>query len=346
MKKTNGKINYSCIKKIYCAIFGIVCAGVLFFVVASSLQNEQTADTLVQSGDITQPISKSRSPKRHASAESPSYITGDEYSGNLIRPPLITNFLFVGLDNNQLADAIMVGSFHRESGQVNLMSVPRDMYTVLPEHRLNAMREDGLKPPQILKINAIRAFGGKKHGMKHLKAQLSEMLGVSFHHYVEADLTAFKGIVDAIGGVTMYIPRDMYYTDPVQGLTINIPKGEHHLNGAMAEHVVRYRSYPTGDLMRNNIQMEFMATLLKQALTKDAILNDPMALATTILSQVRTSASVIEMARYLPYISKLKPEKIESFTMPGNGEYIDGVSWFIPSEDKLQEVVNKVFMAH
>jgi len=263
--------------------------------------------------------------------------------GGIIRPPARTNFLFIGLDSNNLADAIMVGTFYRETGEIRLMSVPRDMYTRLSESRLAAMRADNLNPPEVLKINAVRAYGGRKHGVKHLQAQLSEMLGVDFHHYIEVELDAFRRIVDAIGGVTMHIPRHLYYSDPEQGLVIDIPAGLHHLCGAMAEKVVRYRSYPMGDLARNNVQMDFMAALIQQALTRDAILNDPLALASAILGEVRTSASVLEVAKYLPYIGRVSSDRIETFAIPGAGKYIDGISWFVPDADALPAVINQVF---
>jgi len=263
--------------------------------------------------------------------------------GTFLRPPARTNFLFIGLDNNLLADAIMVGTFYRDSGDIKLMSIPRDMYTYISPNRLEQMRADGLRPPTSLKINAVRAFGGRAHGIKYLQAQLGEMLGVHFHYYVEVEMDAFKRIVDAIGGVTMHIPQRLQYSDPCQNLFIDIPQGYQHLNGAMAEGVVRYRSFLTGDLMRNNIQMEFMSQLIKQVITKEAILSDPLALASVIINDVRTNASIVEMAKYLPYIGRISADRVTTFTLPGEAAFIDGISWFIPDPEALPGVVNRIF---
>jgi len=275
---------------------------------------------------------------------SPQYEKSD--SGSLLRPPARTNFLFIGIDNNNLADAIMVGTFYRDNGEIRLMSIPRDMYTYIPDARLQQMQADGLHPPPSLKINAVRAFGGRNHGINYLREQLGEMLGVQFHYYLEVDLDAFSRIVDTIGGVTMYIPHRLWYSDPEQGMTIDIPAGYQHLNGQMAENVVRFRSFPTGDLMRNSMQMEFMSQLFKQALTRDAIMNDPLALARVILSDVRTNVSPMDLAKYVPYISRISEESIQTFTLPGNGEYRNGVSWFIPDVSALPDVVTQVFYAN
>ena len=266
-----------------------------------------------------------------------------EETGGLLRPPSKTNFIFIGVDHNLLADAIMVGSFYRDTGAINLMSVPRDTYTTIPPHRREAMEALGLHPPHTLKINAMRAFGGRNNGTAFLKAQLEEMLGVHFHYYVEVDLKIFKNIVDAIGGITMYIPQDLQYNDPYQDLFINIPQGYQHLDGTMAEKVVRFRSFPTGDLMRNQMQLAFMKELIKQTLTPEAIMQNPVALARIVISEVKTNATLFELARYLPYLANINTESLATFTMPGGPEYKDGISWFILNQDKLPEVINQMF---
>ena len=277
-----------------------------------------------------------------SSEESPDNPYLDE--GGILRPPARTNFMLIGLDNNLLADAIMVGTFYRDSGNIRFMSIPRDMYTRIPEHRLEQMRADGLRPPSTLKINAMRAFGGRAHGVYYLMAQLGEMLGVHFHYYVEVELDAFRRIVDAIDGVEMYVPRRFFYEDPYQDLIIDIPAGLQVLDGAMAEGFVRFRSFPTGDLARNEMQMEFMTQLVRQALTREAIMNDPLALANIIINDVRTNIG-FDLIRYLPYIGNVRADGIYTFTLPGNATYINGVSWFVPDAQRLPGIVNQVFYA-
>jgi len=261
----------------------------------------------------------------------------DDDSG-FLRPPARTNFIFLGLDNNLLTDAIMVGAFYRDTGDIRLMAIPRDMQTRIPNHRLEQMRADGLRPPTTLKINAMRAFGGSTHGIYYLKEQLGEMLGVQFHYYVEVELDAFRYIVDAIGGVEVYVPRHFFYEDPYQNLFINIPQGTHHLDGQMAEGFVRFRSFPMGDLTRNEMQMEFMNQLLRQMLTREAIMNNPMALFNTIVNNVTTNVG-LEALGYLPYIGNITADGISTHTMPG---YLSG-TWFMPDASLLPAVVNEIF---
>ncbi|MCL2262872.1 MAG: LCP family protein, partial [Defluviitaleaceae bacterium] len=135
----------------------------------------------------------------------PERTDDEDDDGNTGLVPARTNFIFIGIDHQQLADAIMVGTFYRDSGNIHLMSVPRDMLVRIPPHRLERMRADGIRPPRSLKVNQMRSHGGQVHGVYYLMEQLAEMFGVSFDFYVEVELAAFRRVVDAIGGVEMYI---------------------------------------------------------------------------------------------------------------------------------------------
>ena len=52
-------------------------------------------------------------------------------------------------------------------------------------------------------------------------------------------------IVDAMGGVWFDVPRDMYYSDPLQNLYINQKAGYRLLTGDDAMQVLRFRDEPT-----------------------------------------------------------------------------------------------------
>ena len=275
----------------------------------------------------------------HAAAE--DEIEADE--GSFLRAPARTNFLLVGLDHNNLTDALMVGCFYRDTGDIKLMSVPRDMYTRLPAHRLEQMRAEGLRPPEAMKINALRAFGGR-NGVYYLKHQLGEMLGVEFHYYVEVNLAAFRRIIDAIGDVYIDVPVRMFYNPPDQDLIIDLQPGRQRIDGHMAEGLVRFRHFPTGDLGRNQTQMDFMTQLISQVLTREAIMNEPLTMINIVLNDVRSNIG-LDAIRYIPYIRNMSSDRISTFVMPGHGAYVGGVSWFLPDANRVPGVVNQVFYA-
>ncbi|MCL2708968.1 MAG: LCP family protein, partial [Defluviitaleaceae bacterium] len=254
---------------------------------------------------------------------------------SFLKPPPRTNFLIIALDQERvLTDALMVGCFYRDTQEIHLMSIPRDLYTQLPDHRLKEMQNEGRHPPSYMKINALRSYGGRLNGIRYLSEQLGEMLGVKFSYYVEVSLPAFKKTVDAIGGVWMEIPNvtgdGIYYYDEFQDLLIDLKAGMQELDGNKAEQLVRFRSYPSGDVGRNAVQMEFMKQLFRQALKREAIMNDPLALYNVIRSEVETDMGV-EILSYIPYFSRFTGDKIFTHSMPGVGDYgDDGLSYFFP----------------
>ena len=268
----------------------------------------------------------------------------DEENEGLFRLPARTNFLLVGLDNQLLADAIMVGTFYRVSGNIHLMSVPRDMIARIPAHRMERMRADGIHPPQTLKINEIRSHGGRLHGIYYLQEQIEEMFGVDFNFYVEVEIPAFRRIVDAIGGVYMNVPRRLFYESLDQNppLRINVPAGYRRLDGNMAEGVVRYRQWPMGDLTRNEMQMEFMTNLISQATTREALLADPLEMIDIVLSYVRSNIGV-SAAMYIPYIPQIDTGNVTTFTLPGTIGRVGNREFFIPNTTLLPSVISDVF---
>lgn len=270
-----------------------------------------------------------------------------ENDEGMLKPPARTIFLLVGLDKDQLlTDALMAGCFYRDTSEIKLMSIPRDLYTRIPQERLERMRADGLRPPSsgVMKINALRSYGGgRAQGIQYLQEQLGEMLGVTFQYYVEVDIPAFKKIVDMLGGVEIDIPKGgLYYDDPVQNLHIAIPEGKRLIKGDDAEGLVRFRRYQTGDLGRNAMQMVFMKELFRQVLKRENIMRDPATVIDVILNDVRTNIGM-DLIKYLPYASKLDGGLLTTHTMPGDGEYIGEASYFLPDSKELPNTINEVF---
>jgi len=238
------------------------------------------------------------------------------------------------------------------------MSIPRDTYVVLSQTRHNQLRNAGLNIPRELKINAFRSYGGRAVGPSLIMQEVSFMLGVEFHFYIEMSLAGFVQIVDHIGGVYFNVPRNMYFEDPEHNSVIaHVPAGMQRLNGRQAEGVIRFRGFPDGDLGRNNIQMQFMTALIEQLLTRDVLLDDPLALASIVIDNVSitagnrpgaTNVNVFALSRYLPVIPRMG--EVNTFTMPGVSGmapiYGQRQSVFFPDVNQIHQVADQVFRAH
>ena len=263
---------------------------------------------------------------------------------NILRPPARTNVLVLGIDEFRLADVIIVGSFERDTGEINLLHIPRDTFTQIPEERIQRMRDNGLRgipSSGILKINAMRSLG-REFGVQYMQEQLSETLGIEFHYYVEIDLEAFRAVVDLVGGVEIEVPRRLNYHDPYQNLFIDIPAGTHFMDGRMAEHFVRYRGYASADIGRISAQQQFMTQLFRQALRRETVMNDPVGLARIALNHVQTDIR-LDLLRYIPYIGNLSADRIFTYTLPGTDRRVQGTSFWVPDQDQVPVVINRMF---
>jgi len=270
--------------------------------------------------------------------------SSEEDDGDILRPPSRTNVLVLGIDEFGLADVVIVGSFDRNNGDINLLHIPRDTFTQLPQSRIDCMRQNVRWVPAdgIMKINALRSLGGRQFGAHYMKEQLGETLGIEFHYYMEIHLDAFREIVDLVGGVEIEVPRGMQYRDPYQNLNINIPAGVHLMDGRMAEHFVRYRGYADADLGRVSAQQQFMTQLFRQTLRRETIMQDPIGIARVALRHVETDIG-LDLIRYIPYVGLLSPERISTYTLPGNERRIHGASYFVPDHERIPEVINRMF---
>ncbi len=165
----------------------------------------------------------------------------------------VATILIAGTDESGLrTDALMLLCTNRETGKLNVMSIPRDT-KVCSSYQ-----------PQ--KINlAYHMNGTGEEGMYWLMDYVRQCVGFFPDGYILVDLNGFIELVDLFGGVEYDVPCDMYYSDPSQGLFINIKRGKQTLDGNQAMGLVRYRSgYAMADLERVNVQRNFLKTAIGQ----------------------------------------------------------------------------------
>ena len=244
-----------------------------------------------------------------------------EKRGGIFQPPLRTNVLIEGIDQeNMLSDAIMICSFHRGSHEISILSVPRDTYIGLYGYA---------------KINALHYV---------LKEVLEDLLGLEIHYTVQVSLEAFREIVDAAGGVEMEIPAGgLYYYDPTQDLRINIPGGHQVLDGELAEGLVRYRQYRYGDLQRIEMQQQFLIQMFDQVLSKESITKNLPTFLYTALQHVKTDLTILELLKYIRYLDDLSPQKFYVYTLPGTASYINDISYFMHDPEQTEILIKQIF---
>jgi LCP family protein required for cell wall assembly len=202
------------------------------------------------------------------------------------------NFLMVGSDTREgaaaedgvgdtakvggaRADTIMIAHVPANRARVVVISFPRDLEVNRPEcegwdHK-NAKYTGAKIPAQpTVKINSIYQEGGPKCVTKVVQ-QLS---GLMINHFVGIDFNGFKGMVDAVEGVTVCVEKPLKDTvlgtivkDPGKNVTLT---GDQALNFVRARHVI---GDPTSDYGRIIRQQRFLSSLLRKSMSTQVLLD-------------------------------------------------------------------------
>ncbi|MBR5269352.1 MAG: LCP family protein, partial [Anaerotignum sp.] len=186
--------------------------------------------------------------------------------------------------------------------------------------------------------------GGKEHGPEAAILQMEDLLGISIDHYVKVDFDAVVEIVDAVGGVEVDVPQDMYWDMSDTGdITINLKKGLQTLDGKKALQLVRFRRYADGDVGRIQVQQLFMKALMDKVLSTESIVKNLGDYIKVAYKYVETDVSLSDAVKYANYITKVDTGKISMETLPGAGQYVGGVSYFLHDPVATREMVDRVF---
>lgn len=242
------------------------------------------------------------------------------------------NVLLLGVDVDGLrTDTIIVASYDLDNNKVNMLSIPRDTRMYIGS--------------RYQKINAAHAITqkGKIKGPQGSIDAVTRLTGIPINYYVEFNFNTFRDVIDALGGVDFDVPRNMFYEDPVQKLRINLKKGQQHLDGDKSEQLVRFRSYPEGDIARVRTQQEFLKAVAQQKLNSSIIKRIP-DLFTTFNENIETNFTMVDILKYLPNLEELSSENIFMHQLPGNYNDTDyGASYWICDMTKAKKIIVEDF---
>ena len=168
--------------------------------------------------------------------------------GPLAAGPL--NVLVLGVDTRpddpemgSRTDTIMLVQVIPKTGDVKLLSVPRDLYVEV-------------EPGEKDRINAAYNYGGIEQTVDALEGYS----GVTIDHYATVDFDGFREIIDAMDGVRVDVGQNVFPEKWHMG------EGVQRLGGRKALFYARYRGTPGGDLDRMERQRQLVAALRSKAL--------------------------------------------------------------------------------
>src|SRR5215218_7964307 len=183
--------------------------------------------------------------------------------GPLAEGPL--NVLVLGVDTRpddpemgSRTDTIMLVQVVPKTGDVKLLSVPRDLYV-----EVELGRKD--------RINAAYNYGGIEQTIDALE----NYSGVLIDHYAIVDFEGFREVIDAMNGVRVDVGHGVFPEKWHMG------EGVQRLGGRKALFYARYRGTPRADLDRIDHQQKLLAALRRQAFRWNTVTKMPAILKTT-----------------------------------------------------------------
>lgn len=263
------------------------------------------------------------------------------------------NILLLGLrgegdpHGGLLTDAMMVLSIRKDTGQVALISIPRDLYVKMP----------GTEQKE--KINFAYALGEEKKygggGIIYSKAIVSEVTGLYIDWAVSVNFKAFQEIIDALEGINIYLDKPFeekaQFANEIQ---LSLPAGKNILNGETALYYIRSR-FSTSDFDRMKRQQQVLIAIKEKALSL-GVLTNPVKIfnfLSVLGRNVRTDMEIGDIQELIGLSSHLKtgqiirkvfdttPEGLLYAAQQDNGSYI-----LLPVAgdfSQIQEICKNIF---
>ena len=249
------------------------------------------------------------------------YYTKDNLSANAVsditsKPFTIEisgNDNYGGLESVARSDVNMLVTVNPKTHDVLMTSVPRDYY-------IQYACDDGECP--VGELDKLTHTG--MTGLDTTRDTLEQMLDVDINYTVRLDFEAVKAVVDAVGGIDVYVEKgyavDQFYTNPgVEG----VHEGKNHLDGARALAYARERyAYEEGDRQRVRNQQQVLKALINKVLSTNALshYNDLLKAMSGVFE---TNMSDSEIKQFVQYQLQDNPKwNFESYVLDGQGDML------------------------
>ena len=245
------------------------------------------------------------------------------------------NILCLGVDYNHdsrgiqfsrgaRSDTIIVLSLERASHRISALSIPRDL-------RVSISEMYGQN-----KVNSAFSFGGARLS----RQAISRLLGVPIHYCVVVRVEAAKELVDALGGLTINVEKDMDYDDSWGNLHIHLKKGKQKLDGAQVVGYCRFRKDAESDFGRMRRQQQVLR-VVSQRLTSTISPETLERLVQIFRRNVNSDlpySKMITLARLFRGLDKTTV-KTQSFAVQDDPSSFD----LLPVPEKNRQQVKEVF---
>lgn len=208
-------------------------------------------------------------------------------------PPEPLDIVILGVDAREgegwvtRTDSIMLLNITPGKLDVSLLSIPRDVFIRVP----------GYGELRVNTINREAELANPGSGPALIEASFQESFGVDVDHYVRLDFDAFVELIDAVGGVTIDVPKRIVdYEFPTHDggiMQIEFEPGRQKMDGERALQYARTR-HQDDDYQRAARQQQVVDALVRKLTNPLQIVKWPR-IAYVLRSHTDTDLSVWNM---------------------------------------------------
>lgn len=260
--------------------------------------------------------------------------------------------LGVGADNDfndylyGLADVIRIARVDFVTPKITVLTIPRDLWVAFPD-----IKEKYAETVTHGKINQAYLYGGPGMGYYEgegggpglLAHTLAYNYGLYVDHYGAVNMVVFQKIVDALGGIDIYLDQD-WDGKPVDDKTENMgyfEAGQWHMNGNQALRFARIRK-KYSEVTRTDNQTLVLCAIKEKALSPSVITKIPQ-LIRSLVGEIQTDLTLEQISQLACVLTKLEKDNLQFIRFPDEmmvqGRIYDPLMkdttfvWDIPKED-------------
>lgn len=239
----------------------------------------------------------------------------------------------------QRSDTNIVARVDPTTNTITMVSIPRDTMIEIDGYGTN-------------KFNAAYNYDGVSGVIREAK----QLTGVSISHYAEINFDGLIDLVDAVGGVDVYVDERIDDTDAdgstgiVGAERIIIEEGEQHLDGKAALVFARSRAYADGDFTRVANQRKLIQAIVDKVMNMSATeIPSVISAAAKCVTTDMTVTDILSLALQMQETANNTNEDgettgltIYSATIPSTTQDVGGISYVIAYEDETKELMEVV----
>ena len=230
---------------------------------------------------------------------------------DLVEDNRIINILLVGSDKRATwtqtgrSDSAMIATLDLKHKKLKLTSLMRDMYLTIPGYGEN-------------RFNAAYSFGG----VSLMYETIASNFGIRLDGYAVVDFSAFKKVINTIGGVKITLTDEEYQyltTAYKKGFVLDLQPGTNVMNGTQALAYTRIRQDAQGDFGRTERQRKVLQAIFTEA--KSLSLSELIELAEELMPCISTDLSNDQIMSYMQSVLMLGTTEIDQMRIPVDNSY-------------------------